>query len=143
MTAGYSGTPLRQKLGIREGSRVTLLGEPEGFRALLGELPHGVKVTSSSRGEADVIVLFATKFSRLKTGFPKAIELMPPGGGMLWISWPKKAAKMDTDLDENLIRDFGLDLGVVDTKVCAIDEKWSGLRFSRRKANKVQKSKIG
>jgi hypothetical protein len=141
MTAGYSGTPLPKKLGIREGIRVKLLGEPAGFRKLLGDLPHGVKVTSSAGGEADVIVLFATKFSRLKSEFPKAIGLMPAGGGMLWISWPKKAAKMDTDLDENLIRDFGLDLGVVDTKVCAIDEKWSGLRFSRRKADMEQKSK--
>jgi hypothetical protein len=141
MTAGYSGTPLRQKLGIKEGSRVTLLGEPEGFRELLGDLPHGVKVTSIARGEADVIVLFATKFSRLKSEFPKAIGLMPPGGGMLWISWPKKAAKMDTDLDENLIRDFGLDLGVVDTKVCEIDDKWSGLRFSRRRNANGLKSK--
>ena len=143
MTAGYSGTPLPKKLGIKEGSRVTLLGEPEGFRELLGELPHGVKMTSVARGEADVIVLFATKFARLKSEFPRAIGLMPPGGGMLWISWPKKAAKMDSDLDENLIRAFGLDLGVVDTKVCAIDEKWSGLRFSRRKVLKGAKSRSG
>ena len=133
MSAGYSGTPLPKKLGIKEGSRVTLLGAPDGFLDLLGALPPDVKVTSRTGGEADVIVLFATKFSRLRSAFPKAIELMPPDSGMLWIAWPKKAARMDTDLDESLIRDFGLGLGVVDTKVCAIDDKWSGLRFSRRK----------
>ena len=132
--AGYSGTPLPQKLGIKEGSRVTLLGAPDGFLGVLGKLPERVKVGMRSTGQADVIVLFAVKFSRLKSEFPKAIRLMPPDGGMLWISWPKKSAKMDSDLDENLIRDFGLDLGLVDTKVCAIDEKWSGLRFSRRRA---------
>ena len=84
-------------------------------------------------GEADVIVLFATEFSRLQSQFRKAMAIMPVDGGMLWVAWPKKAAKMDTDLDENLIRDFGLAQGVVDTKVCAIDETWSGLRFSRRR----------
>ena len=134
MTAGYSGTPLPKKLGIREGSRVTLLGLPDGFLVTLGDLPYGVRVRTKAVGEADVIVLFATKFTRLKKEFSKAMSLMPPHGGMLWVAWPKKSAKTDTDLDENLIRDFGLAAGVVDTKVCAIDEKWSGLRFSRRRA---------
>jgi hypothetical protein len=131
VTAGYSGTPLPKKLGIKEGSRVVLLGAPENFMTTLGELP--ARVTVSSKGEADVIVLFTTKFSRLKAEFPKAMKMMRSDGGMLWVAWPKKAAKMDTDLDENLIRDFGLAAGVVDTKVCAIDETWSGLRFNRRR----------
>ena len=87
-----------------------------------------------SRGEGEVIVLFSTKFSDLRKQFAKAMEFMPPDGGMLWVAWPKKAAKTDTDLDENLIRDLGLASGLVDTKVCAIDEKWSGLRFSRRRS---------
>ena len=134
MTAGYSGTPLPKKLGIKDGSRVALLGPPAGFEGVLGALPPGVSVRTKATGEADVIVLFATKFTRLRTEFLKAMKMMPPGGGMLWVSWPKKAAKMDTDLDENLIREFGLAQGVVDTKVCAIDDKWSGLRFSRRRA---------
>ena len=134
MTAGYSGTPLPKKLGIKEGTRLALLGAPEGFMSTLGSLPPGVSVREKSGGEGDVILLFSTKFSRLKTEFPKAMRMMPAGGGMLWVAWPKKAAGMDTDLDENLIRDFGLAAGVVDTKVCAIDETWSGLRFSRRRA---------
>ncbi|HZJ01229.1 MAG TPA: DUF3052 domain-containing protein [Gemmatimonadaceae bacterium] len=134
MTAGYSGTPLPKKLGIREGSRVALLHAPEGFCATLGAVPSRVTVRDKVGSEADVIVLFATKFSKLKPEFLKAMRMMPADGGMLWIAWPKKAAKMDTDLDENFIRDYGLSLGVVDTKVCAIDETWSGLRFNRRRA---------
>ena len=133
MTAGYSGTPLPKKLGITEGTRLALLGAPEGFTSTLGPLPSRVSVRSKSDGEADIILLFSTKFSRLKAEFPKAMRMMPPDGGMLWVAWPKKAAKMDTDLDENFIRDFGLAAGVVDTKVCAIDETWSGLRFNRRR----------
>ena len=134
MTAGYSGTPLPRKLGIREESRIALLGAPDGFLSTLGELPYGVKVRTRAGGEADVILLFATKFTRLRSEFSKAMKMMPLSGGMLWVAWPKRSAKTDTDLDENLIRDFGLAAGVVDTKVCAIDEKWSGLRFSRRRA---------
>ena len=133
MTAGYSGTPLPKKLGIKDGSRVALLGAPDRFDDVLGALPPRVAIRSRAGGEADVILLFATKFARLRTEFPKAMKMMPADGGMLWVAWPKKAAKMDTDLDENLIRDFGLDQGVVDTKVCAIDATWSGLRFSRRR----------
>ena len=134
MTAGYSGTPLPKKLGIKDGSRVALLGAPERFEEVLGALPPRVSIRTKATGQADVIVLFATKFARLRTEFLKAMKMMPDDGGMLWVAWPKKAAKMDTDLDENLIRDFGLDQGVVDTKVCAIDETWSGLRFSRRRS---------
>lgn len=133
MTAGYSGTPLPKKLGIREGSRVALLGAPHGFDKTLGPLPSSVTIRNKVGAQADVIVLFATRFSKLKNGFVKAMGMMPADGGMLWIAWPKKAAKMDTDLDENFIRDYGLSLGVVDTKVCAIDETWSGLRFNRRR----------
>lgn len=133
MTAGYSGTPLPKKLGIREGSRVALLNAPDGLRATLGALPSRVTVRDKAGSEADVIVLFATRFSKLKPEFLKAMRMMPADGGMLWIAWPKKASKMDTDLDENFIRDYGLSLGIVDTKVCAIDETWSGLRFNRRR----------
>lgn len=134
MTAGYSETPLPKKLGIKEGSRVALLGAPEHFTTTLGSLPPGVGVHTRASGEADVILVFVTRFARLKKEFGKAMRMMPADGGMLWVAWPKKAAKMDTDLDENFIRDFGLAAGVVDTKVCAIDETWSGLRFSRRRA---------
>ena len=135
MTAGYSGTPLPKKLGIKEGSRVALIGAPSGFDRTLGELPARVKVTSRASGEADVIVLFSVEFRKLQKDFVKAMAMMPSDGGMLWVAWPKKASRVQTDLDENLIRDFGLAQGVVDTKVCAIDATWSGLRFSRRQSS--------
>lgn len=134
MTAGYSGTPLPKKLGIKEGSRVALIGAPSGFDRTLGELPARVEMTSRASGKADVIVLFSTEFRKLQKDFVKAMTMMRASGGMLWIAWPKKASKVPTDLDENLIRDFGLAQGVVDTKVCAIDSVWSGLRFNRRRS---------
>lgn len=134
VTAGYSGTPLPRKLGIREGSRVALLSAPPDFVSTLGTLPARVAIRTKAVGESDIIVLFVTRFAKLKTDFAKAMRLLPPGGGMLWVSWPKKAAKMDTDLDENIIRTHGLAQGMVDTKVCAVDETWSGLRFNRRRA---------
>jgi hypothetical protein len=134
VTAGYSGTPLARKLGVREGSRLITLGAPENFMELLQPMPASVSVGTRATGEADVIVLFVTRFSKFMAEFAKASRLMPASGGMLWVAWPKKAAKTDTDLDENLVRDHGLTTGLVDTKVCAIDERWSGLRFSRRKA---------
>jgi hypothetical protein len=134
VTAGYSGTPLPKKLGVKEHSRLALIGAPDNCDATLGPLPAGVTISSRTSSEADVIVLFVTKFAKLRSEFGKAMKMMPEAGGMLWVAWPKKAAKTDSDLDEGLIRDFGLAEGVVDTKVCAIDEKWSGLRFSRRRA---------
>jgi hypothetical protein len=136
VSAGYSGTPLPKKLGIREGTRLTLLKAPKDFDETLGELPTGVIVRHRASGESDVIVLFETEFSHFKTSFGKAAALMPPSGGMLWVAWPKRASKVETDLDENLIRDFGLSAGLVDTKVCAIDATWSGLRFSRRRSER-------
>jgi hypothetical protein len=134
MTAGYSLTPLPQKLGIREGSRVALLSAPSGFMSTLGALPPGVTVRTRVAGESDVVVLFVTRFARLRTDFARAMRILPRAGGMLWVSWPKKAAKMDTDLDENIVRGHGLAEGMVDTKVCAVDAVWSGLRFNRRRA---------
>lgn len=110
-----------------------VLNSPANFWETLGELPHGVVLKRRLGGESDVIVLFVTQFSKLKSDFGKAANCLPSAGGMLWVAWPKKAAKMDTDLTENLIRDFGLAAGLVDTKVCAIDDTWSGLRFSRRR----------
>ncbi|MEP6507205.1 MAG: DUF3052 domain-containing protein [Gemmatimonadales bacterium] len=132
--AGYSGTPLPKKLGIKEGTRLALLNAPNNFDETLGNFPASVSVIRRASGESDVIVLFETRFSKFKVSFGKAAELMTESGGMLWVAWPKRASKVETDLDENLIRDFGLAFGLVDTKVCAIDETWSGLRFSRRRA---------
>ncbi len=119
--AGYSGTPLPQKLGIKDGARVRLAAAPEGFARSIG-------VTSRGHGEADVIVLFARSSRELAREFPRLRRALQPSGG-LWVAWPKKASGVATDLTESAVREFGLAQGLVDNKVCAIDDTWSGLRF--------------
>jgi hypothetical protein len=124
--AGYSGTPLASKLGIKPGHRVLLLGAPDGFA--IPELPDGVNVGRRAGGRADVILSFHTERRDYERRLPKLRECMEPAAG-LWIAWPKKASKVPTDLDENVIRDFALQNVLVDNKVAAIDETWSGLRL--------------
>jgi hypothetical protein len=143
--AGYSGTPLPKKLGIactvtsgprqpaakqapRDCSRVRVINGPDGFAQRLG-------VEIKARGEADVIVLFTSSAKELAKGFPAARKSLHKDGG-LWIAWPKKASGVATDLNENAVRAAGLSLGLVDNKVCAIDETWSGLRFVVRLADR-------
>jgi hypothetical protein len=127
--AGYSGTPLPRKLGIKSGHRVLLLGAPEGFAdGTLGELPEGVTVGTRAVGEADVIVAFHTRRAQLARRMPSLRERMVPNAG-LWIAWPKRAAKLETDLTEDVVRELALANALVDNKVCAIDETWSGLRL--------------
>ena len=131
-TAGYSATPLLGKLGVKEGSRLALINAPPGFSKWLPSLPAGASITQRGTSEADVIVLFVQSRGDLKS-LGVALKRMPADGGMLWVAWPKKASKIVTDLSEDVVRGAGLSLGVVDTKVCAIDDTWSGLRFNRRK----------
>jgi hypothetical protein len=135
--AGYSGTPLPKKLGIKDAHRVALLGAPSGFEKTLEPLPIGVTLARSLAGKApfDVIVLFVTKRADLAKAFRAAKARMTPACG-LWISWPKKASGVATDLTEDVIRAIALDLGLVDNKVCAIDETWSGLRCVIRLADR-------
>jgi hypothetical protein len=135
VTAGYSGTPLAKKLGIQENGRVLLSNAPRGFKAALAPLPKGVNFSSAARVPAsqDVIVYFTKSAAELSGSFARLEKALAQGGG-LWIAWPKKASKVATDLDENIVREVGLAHGVVDNKVCAIDEIWSGLRFMRRRA---------
>ena len=130
--AGYSGTPLLQKLGVKEFSRVALIKPPQGFASSLPTLPIGAKLTQRGTGEADVIVWFIKSSSELDS-ISDAIARMPAGSGMLWVAWPKKASGVKTDLTEDVIRGAALRAGLVDTKVCAIDETWSGLRLNRRR----------
>ena len=128
--AGYSGTPLVKKLGIRPGHRLALVDAPAGFSDTLGELPEGVEVRADLRGRGafDVIVFFAESRSHLRQHFaPLAGRLTPAGG--LWVAWPKKASGVATDLTEDEVRSVGLEAGLVDNKVCAVDDIWSGLRF--------------
>jgi hypothetical protein len=128
--AGYSGTPLVKKLGIKADHRVGVLDAPDGFDALLSPLPDGVDIHSDLRGKAafDVIVLFSEDESRLQKRLELVVERLTPAGG-LWIAWPKKASGMATDLSEAVVRRIGLDTGLVDNKICAVDDTWSGLRF--------------
>ncbi|MFL5313321.1 MAG: DUF3052 domain-containing protein [Myxococcales bacterium] len=124
--AGYSGTPLPQKLGIRPGGRIRFVAAPDEFARALGALPAGVRF--APRGAADVVVFFTDRSTELRRRFAQLARGLDTAGG-LWIAWPKKASGMATDLDENAVREIGLAAGLVDNKVCAIDETWSGLRF--------------
>jgi len=132
--AGYSGTPLAQKLGIKEGHHVVLLEAPKGFNALLEPLP-AVSMATKLQRNADVIVLFVTRRIDLATRVPEVMKKLIGNGG-LWIAWPKKASKVPTDITEDTIREVALPRGLVDNKVCAIDEVWSGLRLVYRKENR-------
>jgi hypothetical protein len=136
--AGYSGTPLPKKLGIGDGDRVTLLGAPDGFDATLGTLPAGAKVNRRAQGRADVIVSFHTERADLEARVPKLLEVLDVDGG-LWIAWPKRASRMATDITEDTVREVFLPLGLVDNKVCAVDETWSGLRVVWRKELRAER----
>ena len=134
-TSGYSGTPLPRKLGIGAGCRVAIVAPPAGFDRVLGALPEGVNVRKQARGRLDVIVFFVTRRAELArrfAGFARAIE---PDGG-LWVAWPKKTSGVATDLVFDAVQHVGLDEGLVDNKVCAIDATWSGLRFVHRLENR-------
>lgn len=135
--AGYSGTPLPKKLGIKAGSAVALVGAPEGFGAKLGPLPDGVSLSAKPK-DADRILLFVTSMKDFRKGWASATSAAPDGA-TLWIAWPKKASGVVTDVSETLVRAHGLENGWVDYKICAIDETWSGLAFARRKAAKAGK----
>jgi len=131
LLAGYSGTPLPKKLGIKAGSAVALLGAPEGFEETLGALPKGVRLRRQARGPADVVLLFAHSVRELERRFPAATRCLA-NGGRLWIVWPKKASGVATDLTQPTVRSFGLERGFVDYKICAVDATFSGLCFARR-----------
>jgi hypothetical protein len=132
---GYSGTPLARKLGIKEGSRVALLGAPEGFDDELAPLPEGVTVLRRLGTDLDVAVLFVTERRELERRFDAVAKAIFPGGGF-WVAWPKRASKVATDLTEDVLREVGLPKGLVDNKVCAVTEVWSGLRLVWRKENR-------
>lgn len=118
-----------KKLGIKPGFRIAFVREPARFRGLLAGLPPDL--SEPVRGDLDLAILFVTTFAELKKDFARLMKRLAPAG-VLWVSWPKKASGKATDLTENLVRDHGLAVGLVDVKVCAIDETWSGLKFVRR-----------
>ncbi|HZR67292.1 MAG TPA: DUF3052 domain-containing protein [Terriglobales bacterium] len=130
-TAGYSGTPLPKKLGIRENGSVVLVNPPDRFERKLESLPEGAQIIED-RKAAKVAVLFAMSKRELLRDFRPLAKALPEKVAF-WIAWPKKASGVATDLTEDVVREFGLDSGWVDYKVCAIDETWSGLCFARKK----------
>ncbi len=135
MTAGYSRTPLPQKLGIRPNERIMALNAPHHYANLLGELPDGATITDRLRSPASFIHLFVTKRAELEKRLSR-LRAKLDDTGMLWISWPKKSAKVATDVTEDTIRAVALPLGYVDVKVCAVDETWSGLKLMIRRENR-------
>jgi hypothetical protein len=133
---GYSGTPLSRKIGLKSGMRVFAMNAPPHFRGLLSDAPDDL-VWLPRVAAFDCAVAFATSVSDLRTSFA-TLEPKLAQAGMIWIAWPKKASGVKTDVNENFVRDIGLDVGLVDIKVCAIDATWSGLKFVRRVRDRVK-----
>ena len=129
--AGYSGKPLVQKLGIKPEMRIAIVNAPRGYGRVLGKLPSRVTRKASAVGPLDFVQFFTTERRELERRFAALARALAPVG-MLWISWPKKASGVPTDLTEDVIRGVGLAHGLVDVKVAAVDEVWSGLKFVRR-----------
>lgn len=135
--AGYSGTPLAKKLGIKAGGRVAVVSAPHGFAETL-RLPPRSQLRTQARGRVDVVVFFVTRRAELARRFPAMQRCLEEHGG-LWIAWPKRASGVATDLTERTVRDVGLTHGLVDNKVAAIDSTWSGLRFVYRIADRARR----
>jgi hypothetical protein len=135
--AGYSGTPLPKKLGIKSGQRIALIAAPAGFDATLGMLPADVTLQSgrAAKQPLDVIVWFVTRRAELDRGIAALRPRMAPACG-LWVAWPKRASGVATDVTADVVREVALPTGLVDNKVCAIDETWSGLRLVIRLENR-------
>ena len=136
MSAGYSGTPLAKKLGIKEGFSVLALNAPDNFEELLQPLPAGVSLSASLKSETDVIHFFTNSRDELFRGLAVYRKLIKQNGS-IWVSWYKKAAKLPTEITEDTVREAAFPLGLVDIKVCAVDEKWSGLKLVIRKENRI------
>jgi hypothetical protein len=131
--AGYSATPLAAKLGIKAGSTVHVTGAPAGFERLLEPLPRGVRFASRLAPEVDVAHIFATRKAELRAALASHRRTLAPEA-TVWVSWPKKASGVPTEVSEDTVRELALPLGFVDVKVCAIDATWSGLKLVVRKA---------
>ena len=131
--AGYSGTPLARKLGIREGSRILPLGAPDGYAKLVAPLPDDARIVARLSAAVDLVHLFTARRSALARELARLRRAIRPDAAV-WVSWPKQAARADTDVTEDVIRAVALPLDFVDIKVCAVDERWSGLKLVIRKA---------
>jgi hypothetical protein len=130
--AGYSATPLIRKLGIRDGCTVCVVNPPDNYRALLGPLPPAVRLSSKLQTSTNLIHIFTTRRAELCRALAAYRRKLDPAA-TVWVSWPKKAARVATDVTEDTVREVCLPLGFVDVKVCAIDETWSGLKLVVRR----------
>ena len=135
--AGYSGTPLPQKLGIKDKFRVAFVGLPTDVRAELRDALASCSVAKDTCGKLDFAMVFAKQQAELRGEFARLSKQLSPAG-MLWVSWPKKTSGVATDMNENEVRRIGLEAGLVDVKVCAVSEVWSGLKFVRRVRDRKQ-----
>jgi hypothetical protein len=134
-SAGYSSTPLARKLGVQAGTRLALVHAPDAIDALLAPLPDGVRVRRMARGPVEVVVAFFVSARRLQREIDRLKDVIVVDGG-LWLAWPKKSSGVATDLTFDVVQRAGLDVGLVDNKVAAIDATWSGLRFVVRRADR-------
>ena len=139
---GYSGTPLVTKLGIKSGSTVVVENAIAGYRKLLAPLPSDVRFAKSISHDVDVVHLFATRRAELAIRLAQLFASIRPDAA-IWVSWPKRASKKPTDITEDVIRDIALPLGLVDIKVCAVDETWSGLKLVKRRNTRDGRGKTG
>ena len=137
---GYSGKPLAAKLGLKDGIRFSSIREPKNYPALLGKLPEGVVVLGARSTNLDLLHLFTMNRRELTRDFPNAKGRINSNGS-LWVSWPKLSSTLNSDLNENIVREFCLANGLVDVKVAAIDENWSGLKFMYRLKDRPPKDK--
>ena len=137
--AGYSGTPLAKKLGIDVGSRIYLSDAPKNYLTLVAPLPEGIRVVRKIDGETDIVHIFSTERAHLAAALRATLKRIKPDG-TIWVSWPKKSSKVPTDITEDTIREVALPMGLVDIKVCAVDEVWSGLKLVVRKRNRRGRS---
>jgi hypothetical protein len=134
--AGYSGTPLPKKLGLKPGMTLVAIEAPSAYRSWLGEIPADLAIVSTSNEQVEAAHIFATRKVILKkhlVAFRRRLEQ----SGFIWVSWPKKASKVETDITEDVIRDLALPLGFVDIKVCAVNDVWSGLKLVIRKSERA------
>lgn len=136
MSAGYSGTPLAKKLGFKEGMRIVVLDAPPNYRDLIEPVPYDVTITTNLEADAEMVHLFSNSVDGLRDGLARITKAIRQNGA-IWVSWYKKAAKLTTEINEDVVREAAFPLGLVDVKVCAVDEKWSALKLVIRRENRI------
>lgn len=136
MTAGYSGTPLAKKLGIKDGFDILTINAPDNYLELLGPIPNTTTLSDKIHSDVDLIHLFTNSRDELFFRLAECVRTIKLDGS-IWVSWYKKAAKLPTEITEDIVREAAFPLGLVDIKVCAVDDKWSGLKLVIRKENRI------